>query len=117
MSVARASRRTGSHGHNAEGIHVQLLHVSDCPLVGELRGRLDRCLSARGLHVTVEEIEGPYPSPTLLVNDADVTRRPVAQGPSCRLDSPTEEQILAALTWAGGPLSPIDVGENDERCA
>jgi hypothetical protein len=79
-------------------LHVQILRVPDCPLVGALRDLVDRCLSRSGLSATIEEIEGPYPSPTLLINGSDVTGRPVTAGPSCRLDSPSEEEILAALS-------------------
>jgi hypothetical protein len=46
---------------------------------------------------TVEEIEGPYPSPTLLINGADVSGRRAEVAPSCRLDVPGAGQILAAL--------------------
>ncbi|MDA8069181.1 hypothetical protein [Conexibacter sp. DBS9H8] len=53
--------------------------------------------------MTIEEVEGPYPSPTLLVGGIDVTGRTPAAGPSCRLDLPTEEQIVAALAAASIP--------------
>lgn len=99
-------------------IRVQILRVPDCPLVGGLRSILDRCLSRSGLHVTVEEIEGPYPSPTLLVNGADPTGRPAAAGPSCRLDLPTEDEILAALSRADAARLPrLHVEAEDEWCA
>jgi hypothetical protein len=79
-------------------LQVQILRVPDCPLVGALRDLVDRCLSRSGLSATIEEIEGPYPSPTLLINGTDVTGRPLTAGPSCRLDSPSEKEILAALS-------------------
>jgi hypothetical protein len=66
------------------------------------------------LNVTVEELEGPYPSPTLLINGADVTGRPIAAGPSCRLDSPTDDEILGALTRAEYSAMPLDGGDEDE---
>jgi hypothetical protein len=87
-------------GHTGRDVSVQILHVPGCPLVGNLRSLLERCLSRSGLSVTVEEVEGGYPSPTLLINGADVTGGHVGTGPSCRLDLPAEEQILAALTRA-----------------
>jgi hypothetical protein len=117
MNVPRASGDEGFNGHSEAGIHIQLLHVPDCPLVEELRGRLDRCLSRRGLNVIVEELEGPYTSPTLLINGTDVTGRPVAVGPSCRLDSPTEDEILGALTRAECSAKPPDSGAEDDQCA
>ena len=71
---------------------------SRLPLVGALRELVDCCLSRSGLSAPIEETEGPYPSPTLLINGTDVTERPVTAGPSCRLDSPSEKEILAALS-------------------
>jgi hypothetical protein len=79
-------------------LRVQILRVPDCPLVGALRDLVDCCLSRSGLSATIEEIVGPYPSPTLLINGTDVTGRPVTAGPSCRLDSPSEKDILGALS-------------------
>jgi hypothetical protein len=79
-------------------IHFQLLHVPDCPLVEQVRATLRRSLSKTNVGARIEEVEGPYPSPTLLVDGIDVTGRTPAPGPSCRLDLPTEDQVLAALT-------------------
>ena len=84
-------------------VQIRLLHVSDCPLVERVRTTLRHSLADTTVRVTVEEVEGPYPSPTLLVGGVDVTGRTPAAGPSCRLDLPTEEQILAALTIASIP--------------
>jgi hypothetical protein len=100
MTAPRAASDTRLIGRTARDINVQILHVPDCPLVDGLRSLLDRRLSRSGLHVTVEDVEGPYPSPTLLINGDDVTGRPIAEGPSCRLDLPSEEEILTALTRA-----------------
>lgn len=83
-------------------VHAQLLHVPDCPLIGRLRSRLDRCIAMSGLDVEVEEIEGLYPSPTLLVDGTDITGRALDLVSSCRLDLPSEQQILAALDAACG---------------
>jgi hypothetical protein len=56
------------HDPGANAIRVQLLHVSACQLVEDLRSVLDRCLSVGGWNIAAEEVEGPYPSPTLLIN-------------------------------------------------
>lgn len=79
-------------------VHIQLFHVPDCPLVERVRATLRSSLSEMNVRVAIEEIEGPYPSPTLLIDGADVTARTAAPGPSCRLDLPTGDQVLAALT-------------------
>lgn len=78
---------------------IQLLSVADCPLVTKVRNTLTNCLAKTQIQTTVEELVGDYNSPTLLVNGLDVTGQPSApEGQTaCRLDLPTEEQILAAL--------------------
>lgn len=78
---------------------VQLLSVPDCPLVKKVQAMVSKCLVQTQLNVDVEVIVGDYNSPTLLVDGFDVTGRPAApEGQmSCRLDLPSEEQILAAL--------------------
>ncbi len=82
---------------------VQLLSVPDCPLVKKILETVENCLAQTHLDVVVEEIIGNYNSPTLLVDGFDVTGRPAApEGQtSCRLDLPSEEQILAALRGMG----------------
>ncbi|MGH8997118.1 MAG: hypothetical protein ACRDYB_14000 [Acidimicrobiales bacterium] len=62
----------------------------------------------------MKDLEGPYPSPTLLVDGVDATGRPTTAGPSCRLDLPTEEEILTSLR--GASLLVLDP-EGSERCA
>jgi hypothetical protein len=85
-------------GENPTSIRVQLLHVPDCPLVDQVRAVLYNSLAKLGMQVTVEELEGPCPSPTLLISGRDVTgRKPVAEV-CCRLDLPTEDQVIAALS-------------------
>ncbi len=90
-------------GQTAPPVQIRLLHVPDCPLVERVRATLRHSLSNTDVRVTIEEVEGPYPSPTLLVGGIDVTGRTPAAGPSCRLDLPTEEQIVAALAAASIP--------------
>ena len=79
-------------------VAITILHVSECPNVKVLRLLVQRALKTLGLHISVEEIEGPYPSPTLLVNGIDVIPRPNGIDAACRLDLPTEAQLLDALT-------------------
>jgi len=83
-------------------IRVQMLYGPGCPLVDQLRSTLHDCLARSGAHVLLEVLEGPYPSPTLFIDGADVTGQALEHQPSCRLDLPTEEQIMAALIAAGG---------------
>ena len=79
-------------------LDVQLWHVPDCPLVDRVRDQLRRCLDRTGITTTVHERSGGYPSPTLLINGVDVATG-IAPGRDacCRLDLPTDAQILTAL--------------------
>lgn len=81
---------------------VELWSVPDCPLVDQVRTSLYDCLAHTGLDVAVQERQGSYPSPTLVVDGIDVaTGNAPASGMCCRLDLPTHDQIHAALV---GPL-------------
>ena len=87
-------------------VRIQILRLPDCPLAGRLRSLVKWCVARTGVNATVEEVQGPYPSPTLLINGADVTGRRAGAAPSCRLDIPGAGQILAALNphaeWGPG---------------
>jgi hypothetical protein len=82
-------------------VRVQLLHVPDCPLTGRVRDALYDCIRHVGFSVRVEELEGAYPSPTLVVDGIDVATgaRP-SREICCRLDVPTCAQIVTALNRA-----------------
>ena len=81
-------------------IQVELLHSADCPHVDSARRLLRTCLSEVGVEADIEEREGAYPSPTILVNGEDVMGRPPTPEASCRLDIPTHERLLEALRVA-----------------
>lgn len=84
--------------HPDEPVRVQLLRVPDCPLVEQVRATLRECLRTTSIPVLVEELEGSYPSPTLLVDGVDVvTGTAPSHEACCRLDLPTRTQILDAL--------------------
>jgi hypothetical protein len=90
-----AGERHSRHAQSA--IHIQLLHVPDCQRVDRVRAALKSVLAKTSVRMAFEDIEGPYPSPTLLINGIDVTGRRRDPGPSCRLDLPTEDDIVVAL--------------------
>lgn len=94
-------------GVTAPLVRIQLLHVPGCPNLGQLRRRVESVISDLGVATVIEEVEGPYHSPTLLVNGEDVTGRPLGSDPSCRLDIPTDEQITAAMRRISGEAEPI----------
>jgi hypothetical protein len=104
MKGAPAALRDGDDpDQTGTVVHIQLLHVPDCPLVEQVRATLRRSLSKTNVGARTEEVGGPYPSPTLLIDGTDVTGRTPAPVSSCRLDLPTEDQLLAALTAASVP--------------
>jgi hypothetical protein len=81
-------------------MRIELLSVPDCPNVGPVRELLRNCLDRLGADAEVVERVGDFPSPTVLVDGADVMGTPTGPGVSCRLDLPTEERIVAALRTA-----------------
>lgn len=78
-------------------VTIELRHVPDCPLVDQVRDTLWCALARADLQANVNERVGDYPSPTLVINGHDVTGRPLEAHGCCRLDLPTESQILDAL--------------------
>jgi hypothetical protein len=78
---------------------VELWHVPDCPLIDQVRTALRDCLAHTGIDVPVHERQGPYPSPTLVINGIDIaTGTAPSDRVCCRLDLPTHDQIHTALT-------------------
>jgi len=76
---------------------IELLHVSDCPHVAAARALLNECLTELGLEAAIDDKEGAYPSPTILVNGVDVMGAPAFHAAACRLDVPTKHRLLVAL--------------------
>jgi hypothetical protein len=81
-------------------IRIQILRGADCPLVAGVRQDVRECLDRCGVDALIEEVEGPYPSPTLLVGGRDVTEHLPGVGPACRLDLPSRDQISRAIEAA-----------------
>lgn len=80
---------------------VELRWVSHCPNVERVRRELLAVLAELDLTLDVEERVGAYPSPTVLIDGLDVVTHETPQpGPSCRLDLPTHDQLVAALRTA-----------------
>jgi len=76
---------------------VQILHVPDCPLLPSARRAVDRAAASIGVDVRIDEIEGAFPSPSVMVDGEDVTGTSTRGGAQCRLDLATERQIRVAL--------------------
>jgi hypothetical protein len=77
---------------------IEILHSPDCPHVDQARALLRSCLAELQLETPIRDREGDFPSPTILVNGVDVVGRTDIHGAMCRLDPPTREHVLAALT-------------------
>jgi hypothetical protein len=91
----------------APWVEVRLLHVPECPLADRVRDTLRESIADSGLAVRVEDVEGPFPSPTLLVGGVDVvTGGTPATEPCCRLDLPSRAQIRAALQRVAASGAP-----------
>jgi hypothetical protein len=69
--------------------------------VEQARELLRGCLNELGLtNVEVDDREGDFPSPSIIVNGMDVMDpQPIATA-SCRLDLPTRERVMRALGHA-----------------
>jgi hypothetical protein len=88
-------------------LQVQILCVPDCPLVARVRAALRRGLAAAHASAVIEEVEGPYPSPTVLIDRVDVTGRALPAHPMCRLDLPTDDQLVGAIRAASRAAAPL----------
>lgn len=76
---------------------ITILQVSGCPLVGRVRETVQKALTHCGIWEEIGEVVGDYPSPTLLIDGRDVTGRAGGECSACRLDLPSEKQVVAAL--------------------
>jgi hypothetical protein len=84
--------------HRAIATRIEVLHTPGCPHVDEARSLLRSCLGELAIDTPIREREGDYPSPTILVNGVDVMGRTAVHGAMCRLDLPTREHVIGALT-------------------
>jgi hypothetical protein len=81
-------------------MRVELLHHHGCGQAHAARQLIEQCLHTLAIATPILVRVGDYPSPTVLVDGIDVMRpgHPVAPGSACRLDVPTQDRLLDALT-------------------
>ncbi len=79
---------------------VEVLYFTGCPHAARAVASVRACLARLGLEVAVIERDGDHPSPTVRVNGRDVMGEPQTRGRACRLDVPTDEDIMSALRAA-----------------
>lgn len=77
---------------------IRLLQVPDCPLVDEVRAMVRESARALGVDVSVIDVVGDHPSPTVVIDGKDVVTGCAPAGDaSCRLEVPTAAQLSTAL--------------------
>ena len=86
-------------------MRIELLSVPNCPHADFARHLLRDCLTTLHIQAEIQEMQGPYPSPTVLVDGRDVMGAPLSSAAACRLDIPTRERIMAALGGTPKPAS------------
>jgi len=85
---------------------IQILHVAGCPLLAGVHKNLEGCLDQHGMDALIEQVEGPFLSPTVLVGGRDITGQGSGGGPACRVDLPTRDQICRAIDHVAGRRAP-----------
>jgi hypothetical protein len=88
-------------------MRVELVYFTGCPNVAPVRELLRRCLTQLGLHNEIVDVKTDAPtvpetyrvfgSPTVLIDGVDVLGKPAGCADACRLQLPTENELLAAL--------------------
>ena len=81
----------------AHPVRIELLHVPGCANEAAARSLLKSCLAELRLTAPIEDREGDYPSPTILVDGVDVMGKPPVEGAMCRLNGPTRDRIRDTL--------------------
>jgi hypothetical protein len=77
---------------------IELLHIRDCPHVEQTKQLVADCLDEIGLGaIQIDDLEGEFPSPSIIIDGRDVMGDPTVIAACCRLDLPTREGLLAAL--------------------
>jgi glutaredoxin len=77
---------------------IEVLHFSGCPHVNRTKQLLVDCLDEIGLGaIQIDDREGEFPSPSIMIDGSDVMGEPTVIAACCRLDLPTRERVLAAL--------------------
>jgi hypothetical protein len=81
-------------------MRIEVLTSPGCPNAGAAKKTVADSLTALGMDVPVIDRVGRYPSPTVLIDGVDVMRPEAGPptGDACRLDLPTPQRVLDALS-------------------
>jgi hypothetical protein len=104
MNAARASDACTPDPPRHQ-VRISILHVPGCPLVAGMRAEVETALERIRTAAVIEDIEGAYPSPTLLIDGVEMDGYPLGSDPVCRIDLPTQAHIAAAIAAAGAPTA------------
>jgi len=87
-----------------DSLKIQLFYFAGCPNAAPVRALVAKCLERLAIDTAIVEVVSDQPSPTLHINDKDVMGEPTTSACACRLDLPTEADVMRALIHAGrGP--------------
>ena len=88
-------------------MRVELVYFTGCPNFAPMRELLHRCLERCGFDRAVVEVNTDDPttpatyrrfaSPTVLVDGVDVLAGTLSDAAACRLDLPSETDLIAAI--------------------
>ncbi len=84
-------------------MQIELLTSPGCPNADTAKQTITDALATLGIDVPIIERIGRYPSPTVLVDGVDVMRPGTGApiGDACRLEMPTPQRVLDALSAYG----------------
>jgi hypothetical protein len=94
---------------------ISIFHVPVCPLIGHVREAVEAALERVGATAIIEEIEGEYPSPTLLIDGVELDGHPLGSDPACRIDLPKREVITAAILVALARRAGVGEANGDSQ--
>lgn len=83
------------------GLRISIFRVPDCLSAGRLRAEVEAALDHLGVTAVIEEIEGAFCSPTVLIDGAEIASYPLASDAACRIDLPAAAEIESAIRAAG----------------
>ena len=79
---------------------IELLHIRDCPHVEQTKQLLADCLDEIGLGaIQIDDLEGEFSSPSIMVDGSDVMGEPAVAGACCRHESACSPHFVARRRW------------------
>jgi len=79
---------------------ISIFRVHDCPSAGRVRAEVEAALDHLSATAVIEEIEGAFLSPTVLIDGAEIDGYPLRSDPACRTVLPAAAEIEGAILAA-----------------